>query len=212
MVKLGGSLADSPHLPHWLEAISQTDAVIVPGGGPFADAVREAQQRWQFDEQTAHQMAILAMWQYGRMLAGLCPKLVAATALKDLRQHKGRAKVWLPNPEALDAAGIPASWDITSDSLAAWLAGQIQAQHLLLVKSVAGLDEPAGQAREIYVTQAAAAGWVDPAFSHYAMNQSFQSWLCGPRAYAKLLRGLDVPAHFFTLLTDVTRVVRLDSQ
>ncbi|MFI3221643.1 MAG: uridylate kinase, partial [Methylococcaceae bacterium] len=35
----------------------------------------------------------------------------------------------------LDQSGVPASWDITSDSLAAWLATQISATELILVKS-----------------------------------------------------------------------------
>jgi len=200
VVKLGGSLADSPRLTLWLEALSQTDAVIVPGGGPFADAVRQAQVRWHFDEVTAHHMAILAMRQYGRMLAGLCPKLIAATTLEGLAKRRGQATVWLPNPETLDEAGIPATWDITSDSLAAWLAGQLYVENLLLVKSVAELDKPDDNARELTATLAAEAGWVDPAFSHYAMHRPFQSWLCGPEGYANLPRSFTEPARVFTLL------------
>ena len=61
VVKLGGSLAYSPELPHWLSALAHTDAVIVPGGGPFADTVRDAQQIWRFDDATAHAMALLAI-------------------------------------------------------------------------------------------------------------------------------------------------------
>ena len=199
-VKLGGSLADSHCLILWLEALSQTSAVIVPGGGRFADAVRQAQMHWHFDEQTAHHMAILAMQQYGRMLAGLCPKLIAATTLEDLAKHRGQATVWLPNPEKLDEAGIPASWDVTSDSLAAWLAHQLCIENLLLVKSVAELDKPVGKARELTAIQAAEAGWVDPAFYHYAMKRPFKSWLCGPEGYAKLPQGFIEPADAFTLL------------
>jgi aspartokinase-like uncharacterized kinase len=200
IVKLGGSLADSAGLTLWLETLSQIHVVIVPGGGPFADAVRNAQARWHFDGLTAHHMAILAMRQYGRMLTGLCPRLLAASSLKGLAQQRGQAKVWLPSPEALDAAGIPASWDITSDSLAAWLAGQMDATHLLLVKSVTELDRPAAGRCPMTFTEAAGAGWVDAAFSHYAMNRGFQSWLCGPQGYARLPQAFVEPADVFTLL------------
>ena len=200
IVKLGGSLADSPCLTRWLETLSQTNAVIVPGGGPFADTVRKAQARWHFDGLTAHHMAILAMRQYGSMLTGLCPRLLAATSLEDLAKQRGKAKVWLPSPEALDAAGIPATWDITSDSLAAWLAGQHNVENLLLVKSVDELDEPATRPLELTFMAAAEAGWIDSAFSHYAMNQRFQSWLCGPDGYACLPRAFIEPANAFTLL------------
>jgi len=43
--------------------------------------------------------------------------------------------IWSPQPDELDQAGIPASWNITSDSLAAWLAGQVAADELILVKA-----------------------------------------------------------------------------
>ena len=203
IIKLGGSLFSSNHLAQWLDALSETSAIIVPGGGPFADAVRQAQARWQFDEPTAHHLAILAMQQYGRMLAGLCPRLSVSMRLDVLTQCLNQATVWLPNPEELDAAGIPASWDITSDSLAAWLAGQVHAKHLLLVKSVAELDGPFNLARKISLAEAAAWGWVDPAFPRFAMNPSFQTWICGPQGYGNLHQGFTRPTGVFSLLRQV---------
>ncbi len=198
VVKLGGSLAGSPSLRDWLDCLSLSPSIIVPGGGPFADAVRKAQEQWHFDELTAHHMAILGMRQYGRMLLGLCPKLLAATTLADFARNQTLAKVWMPSPEALDDAGIPASWDITSDSLAAWLAGQIHAEHLLLVKSVAELGASPGSVKAL--ADAQAAGWVDPAFGHYAMRPPLQCWLCGPDGHAHLPQGFTEPGPAFMLL------------
>ena len=73
IVKLGGSHAFSPHLKNWLDAIAGCAgcAVVVPGGGPFADAVRMAQPRMGFDDRAAHEMAVLAMEQYGCALTNL---------------------------------------------------------------------------------------------------------------------------------------------
>ena len=73
VLKLGGSYAFSPHLKDWLDAIAACAgcAVVVPGGGPFADAVRMAQPRMGFDDRAAHEMAVLAMDQYGCALAHL---------------------------------------------------------------------------------------------------------------------------------------------
>ena len=68
------------------------------------------------------------------------------------------------------------------------------------MKSIEELDKPDDKALELTAIQAAEAGWVDPAFNHYAMNQPFKSWLCGPEAYAKLTQGFIEPAHAFTLL------------
>ena len=70
IVKLGGSLAFSEVLIDWLRALASCagHVVIVPGGGPFADAVRVTQHRMGFDDRTAHHIALLAMEQYGRAL------------------------------------------------------------------------------------------------------------------------------------------------
>ena len=49
----------------------------------------------------------------------------------------GRTTVLLPAALPLDA--LPASWEVTSDSIAAWVAGQVGAGRLVLVKGVDGL-------------------------------------------------------------------------
>ena len=75
VVKLGGSLSQSDALIKCLNSIEQRYAgsavVIVPGGGAFADQVRMAQQHWQFNDETAHRMAILAMQQMALLMNGL---------------------------------------------------------------------------------------------------------------------------------------------
>lgn len=140
VVKLGGSLAGGAELAGWLDALAAGGGgiVLVPGGGPFADAVRATQRRWPFGDATAHHLALLAMEQYGLMLAGLQPALrpaASATAIRRLLAE-GRVPVWLPVRMTLARPEIPASWDVTSDSLAAWLAGHLRADGLILVKSV----------------------------------------------------------------------------
>ena len=61
IIKLGGSLLSSGSLKEWLSIIVEFGAgklVIVPGGGIFADQVRNAQQKYKFDDKTAHQIYI----------------------------------------------------------------------------------------------------------------------------------------------------------
>jgi aspartokinase-like uncharacterized kinase len=194
VVKLGGSFADSERLPLWLEALAESGAVIVPGGGPFAGQVRAAQSRWRFGDEAAHAMAILAMAQYGRMLSGMCPKLLAASDFEGLNGivETGGTAVWLPDVSRLPEAEIPASWDVTSDSLAAWLAGRIGARRLLLVKSA---EIPEGRAP---VEQCAAEGWVDSAFPRFAAGAGCEVWLCGPGHPHRLCEGLSHPESSFT--------------
>jgi 5-(aminomethyl)-3-furanmethanol phosphate kinase len=141
VIKLGGSLAHSKALINCLNKIQQRyqgrAVIIVPGGGAFADQVRLAQQQWRFDEVIAHHMAILAMQQMALMFKGLVPHWSIASSLSELQQdsHSNKTLIWSPNSAELDQSGVPATWDISSDSLAAWLAKQVSATELILVKS-----------------------------------------------------------------------------
>lgn len=142
VVKLGGSLLGSPELKQWLDTLvthSDGRVLIVPGGGLFADAVREAQALSGVDDVLAHRLALLAMDQYGWLLTGLCPQLAVASTELEIAERgwQHRAIIWLPSHMALADERIPASWSVTSDSLAAWLAQTVAAERLILVKSVA---------------------------------------------------------------------------
>jgi aspartokinase-like uncharacterized kinase len=160
VIKLGGSLLGSPHLAGWLDALaaSRGATVVVAGGGPFADAVREAQRRRPFGDRAAHRMAILAMEQYALMLADLNPALrpAASRAAIAALRRAGRTPVWLPSRMTLGAEDLPESWNLTSDSLAVWLGGVLRIRRVLLVKSAALPDGDACAA------DLASAGIVDP--------------------------------------------------
>jgi 5-(aminomethyl)-3-furanmethanol phosphate kinase len=146
VVKLGGSLEAAGTLKPWVDAIavSGVPVVICPGGGRFADGVRAAQARWGVDDRTAHRMAILAMEQSSHLLCGLRPDLVPVGHSREVGTALGgvTASVWFPAAELLDDAGIPCSWDITSDSLSAVLARRVGARGLVLVKSAPLPDGP----------------------------------------------------------------------
>jgi len=138
VVKLGGSLHDSPRLSDWLDALARAGGriVLVPGGGPFADAVRAAQGRLGFSDTTAHRMALLAMEQYGLMLCDLNPDLrpVGNPQAITAAVARGLTPVWLPSAMCLGAQDIPENWSVTSDSLAVWLAHHLGAEAMALVK------------------------------------------------------------------------------
>jgi len=141
VVKLGGSYAFSLQLPVWLEALASCAGrvVIVPGGGPFADAVREAQPKMGFDDRAAHRMGLMAMNQFGCAVASLGRGYVLApSASAIVRAVRARqVPVWCPVPMALKADDLPASWDVTADSLAAWLAARLNATQVVFVKQIA---------------------------------------------------------------------------
>jgi aspartokinase-like uncharacterized kinase len=145
VVKLGGSTAYDAQMDLWIGALagSALPLVIVPGGGPFADQVRDAQKRMGFSDLAAHAMAILAMDQFGHVILDRDERLVPARSLGDVENalHAGRIPVWLPSTLGIPAPDIRASWDMTSDSLAAWLAGKVGADALLLIKQTSDFSE-----------------------------------------------------------------------
>ena len=170
VAKIGGSLWRSPLLSRWIAALDAWPGPVslVPGGGPFADAVRAAQGSMRFSERAAHEMALLAMEQYGVALCDLFGGLALAETPREAAALRGRGRtpVWRPRALALEA-GLPACWDVTSDSLAAWYARESGASRLLLIKSVE--FDGASDAESL----------VDPCFSEYARGLSV--FLLGPK-------------------------------
>jgi aspartokinase-like uncharacterized kinase len=150
VVKLGGSLAGDLSLAHWLHELARDRSarfVVVPGGGPFADAVRAAQRRWRFSDEVAHVMAIGAMDQFAHMLCGIESGSIPCSTLQQIEAASAgrRLPVWLPGYLMRRDRQLPRCWDVTSDTIAAWLAGALGASCLLLVKScdlASDLDDP----------------------------------------------------------------------
>jgi dihydroneopterin aldolase len=184
ILKLGGAQARGGRLGDWLDAIAVHAGrlVVVPGGGPFADVVRATQEQIGFDDVAAHEMAMMAMSQFGRALASLRPgfELADSEATLGGALWRGRTPIWSPERMTL-AAGLKPSWDLTSDSLAVWLAGQLGAERLILVKHGAP-----GTAVELVRD-----GVVDPLFPAYLERTGIRAFLAAPDCAAKLAEGLD---------------------
>lgn len=141
VVKLGGGLL--PYVESFeasLAAIGQAARVcrllIVPGGGPFADAVRDVHRQHRLSDTAAHWMAVLAMDQYAHLIASRMP---ASTLVRRDREIAdaiafNQVPVLAPEQWLREVDPLPHSWDVTSDSIAAWVAGQVGARQLVLIK------------------------------------------------------------------------------
>jgi aspartokinase-like uncharacterized kinase len=141
VLKIGGGLSA---LPGALEAVCAAVSgvgqsqriVVVPGGGPFADAVRTFEASHVLSADAAHWMAILAMDQYAHVLA---ERIVGARMVEDpgaIDEMVGSAGVAVLAPSRWMRAAdvLPHSWQATSDSVAAFVAGALDAARLVLVK------------------------------------------------------------------------------
>ena len=141
VVKIGGSLQNSSDLNNWLQVLKEHGSgkiVIVAGGGKFADAVREAQVRDGFDDKKAHEQALLAMEEYAQLLNAMVPEFELVSDIASIHNCLAKEKVpiWLPFKLIIKDNTIPASWDVTSDSLAFWLALQLNIKSVILLKTV----------------------------------------------------------------------------
>ncbi len=141
VVKLGGSTAGSNEMQQWIDLLADASLplVLVPGGGPFADHIRAMQKPLGYSDEAAHDMAILAMDQLGLVVAERNERFRPSMTIRDMEQawNAGLVSVWLPSTMTRGAPDILRSWRVTSDSLAAWLAGRLEAERLLLIKQVA---------------------------------------------------------------------------
>ena len=175
----GGSHAFSATLRPWLTAIAggAGEIVVVPGGGPFADVVREAQPRMRFDDRAAHVMALLAMAQFGHALISIGSDfgLVIAESRTEigLALRERRVPVWSPHAMLRGAPDVPGSWSVTSDSLALWLAATIGAPQVLLIKS-----RPAPHAATVSLL--VADGLVDEGFPEFLARYTGAVFVAGP--------------------------------
>jgi aspartokinase-like uncharacterized kinase len=202
VVKVGGGLAREAGdgaLRALCAAIAEAGArhplLVVPGGGPFADTVREHDGRFGLRPPTAHRMAILAMEQFGWALADLIPGAAGCADLAPVRD--GVVSVLLPAALLAERDPLPPSWEVTSDSIAAWVARASGAGRLVLVKPVAGLyrswppdDEPMARLTVDELAALRLAG-VDGHLPAALRGAGVETWVIGGREPARLAQLLD---------------------
>ena len=195
VVKIGGSLLGSPELIKWLDIFvkfSDGNVIIVPGGGLFADAVREAQAQSNISDAVAHKLAVIAMDQYGLLLAGMNAGLVTASSELELaeRSWQHRAIVWLPSKMVLADDTIAKNWQVTSDSLTAWLANKIDADQLVLIKSKSLVCYQ--KTLSVSLQTLVEDEMIDTQFVDFATGQKYESWALNKADFKIFINGFSL--------------------
>jgi hypothetical protein len=162
VVKLGGSLHNGVSDLVPLLCKSRHPLLIVPGGGIFADTVRQV----RVADDSAHWMAIAAMDQFGW--------LIASHGLKttDILKLPEKTTVFLPYISMRVRDPLPHTWDITSDTISAWVADQLGLE-LLLLKSVDGIIH--GGELQQQITTPIQNDVVDPFFISFVMKNQIKT-------------------------------------
>jgi len=128
VVKVGGSLFPEAAMIVSLLKESERRLLVVPGGGPFARLVRSM----HLPDEPAHWMAILAMDQFGWFLAACEIPVTNEVGIPR------RMEILLPYRVLRERDPLPHTWDVTSDTIAAWIASELGID-LLILKSVDGI-------------------------------------------------------------------------
>ncbi len=166
VIKVGGSLFNWSEFPKCLIAYLAgrlpAHCVLLGGGGPAADIVREWDRIHGLGDVLAHQLAVRSMDLTAHGLAGLLPGSRVVETVEDTRKawEQGSVPILAPRRfldeiDAQTANPLPASWDVTSDSIAARVASFLEASEFVLLKSA---SLPPGVDRH----GAAGLGLVDP--------------------------------------------------
>ena len=137
VLKLGGSLISSAKAI--VSRLSDLESkgysfLVIPGGGPMADLVRELFSEYDLSDEAAHWMAILAMEQYAFLLvdgtgAALTTEIANCVGVKVLLPYQALIE---------DDSGLEHCWDYTSDAVAALVAARLNAD-LIKATNVDGI-------------------------------------------------------------------------
>jgi hypothetical protein len=178
VVKIGGSLAD--HVVPLVEILrsSQRPALIVPGGGRYADLVRES----HVGGDAAHWMAVCAMEQFGWLIASLdVPPVTTLHVPRSL-------EVLLPYIPLREADPLPRTWEVTSDTVAAWVAASLSLD-LVVLKSVDGIRS--GGVLIDQVTRPVMTDDVDPMFIPFVLANGTRVAILNGRIPVRLASWLE---------------------
>jgi aspartokinase-like uncharacterized kinase len=182
VIKIGGSLLS--HAGPIIRTIlnCRRTILILPGGGIFADTVRSLQAGGT----TAHWMAIAGMEQYGWYLSSFGIETV------EIPEFREEPRIFLPYRYLLIRDPLPHSWEITSDTISAWLASEISAD-LLILKSLDQIradNKPVQEIRNLVSTDD-----LDPAFIPFILKHELSGLIINgsiPERIRQALQGLPV--------------------
>ncbi|MBW9221192.1 hypothetical protein KKP91_03205 [Methanothermococcus sp. SCGC AD-155-M21] len=143
IVKIGGSLTHfSEPLLNELKSFSnaKNKIIIIPGGGKFANVVRELDSNIKMRNRASHRLALLSMDMMGIYFSELSD-IETVNTLYDAKEilKKKDIVILLPSKIVLSTDELPNSWEVTSDSVAAYISKLLKLNKLIIVTDVDGI-------------------------------------------------------------------------
>jgi aspartokinase-like uncharacterized kinase len=173
VIKIGGSLEEQIDQIIAVLRHRSCHCLIVPGGGRFAETIR----RTGLEGEHAHWMAIAAMEQFGWLIAS------RGVAWGSLLHRPADLEVFLPYIPLRESDPLPHSWDVTSDTIAAWVA-HLLGLDLVLLKSVDGIYEGGDLIER--VTGIIETRVVDPSFIPFVLRNGVKTTIMNGKVPERL--------------------------
>jgi 5-(aminomethyl)-3-furanmethanol phosphate kinase len=176
IIKLGGSLLSRPDLGDRLRTVldhfAPPSPLIVPGGGPLADQIRYLDRLHHWPVEVSHELAMQTLSVTARIVATLDPRMEVVSSLSQAGISWERNRIPVLDPVGLSGElTLPAGWEVTSDSIAAWVAMQFPRHRLWLLKSV-DLPDPLPT-----LSDAVLSGLIDSHFPNLAPRIQRLDWI-----------------------------------
>ncbi len=113
--------------------------IIILGGGSHANFIRSIDKKLVLGDDLAHWMAIFSMDYNGKDLNKLFPDLKCVDDFKNIQRVKRIFCIFLPYNYLRKNNSLPHNWDVTSDSIAIYIANKLQLNDCYLIKDVEGI-------------------------------------------------------------------------
>jgi len=113
--------------------------ILIPGGGSYANFIRKIDKELKLGDDLAHWMAIYSMNYNGLTLKGKYPELDFIENLKSFEISNNYFCIFLPYNYLRKNDTLPHNWDVTSDSIALYLADQLHFNQCFLIKDIDGI-------------------------------------------------------------------------
>ena len=139
VVKIGGSLFPD-YAIELTKQLENTDSVVILGGGEFANLIRKYDSKIGFSDETNHWCAIDCMDMIAKLVNDKVESSKLAYTLNEVMEvsDEGLTPIFVVSEFLKTEDPFECSWDVTSDSIAAYVAHLLNA-NLFIVTDVNGI-------------------------------------------------------------------------
>ncbi|WP_365907203.1 delta 1-pyrroline-5-carboxylate synthetase [uncultured Methanobrevibacter sp.] len=139
VVKIGGSLFPE-HAISLADKLKGTNSMIILGGGEFANLIRKYDLDYHFSDEISHNTAIECMGILSKLVNDKVKSTKLAYTLEEAKEivNSGFTPIFIVSDFLRNEDPFECSWEVTSDSIAAYVAHSLNA-NLLIVTNVNGI-------------------------------------------------------------------------